>query len=1507
MDLDELFSRGVDLAGGFLVKAQLKVDVRPARLPVVQDLMSTLDAAYRDRLVAMSKDIRRIMETADFRKSAGLYITSDGKSRALLVSDLFKAEKVKAQPKANLSGQARAKPGLAQEYQRPAGGVHTPGSRGGKWYRDKSGKIRYGTPPKNEQHSDVSKEELGAHQAHLRPGPYMGRQGADRALVAHLLAHGENYGFDESEMQLMEAWYGGIKLGKDAYLNAFLAGFKMTHEDMEGDLSKLTFDAPDWGLENASYEEAFHAFMAHQDWFGEDLSEEELQAKYDEDVRPVLEETFRKYEALKKDPKIAELHEAALQGAQDKLEQRLDYKLAKSKDALVAVGTVMMTGVDKDGDNVGLSTRVRQTAIGLAALDLVFIPKAGEVGRNKHLKGIVSPNAGMFDKKGPLADPETLKQMSAGQLALAYVGAHLFNTWDSDTRTYVMAGTGEEMRDVLAADKLAFGIVDALMEAKGYDQEDDMYGLHRGLLIDHLNEVLVAAADELSQLNKGLNAPLKKFMDAGMDMLTDSEKAEEIEVDARAVEELNAAALAAQQDDSFEVPKSMADSVVGAALHDKPLPHQINPKTGKPFGLFKHQRQCINWMLTKKRGVVALDAGMGKTACIITMMEKLKEKDPGKKAILFLPPSLMNQWPREIAAYAPGIDKKKILNLSGFSLDERKEILQSDLAKNAEYILLSTGTLSGGGEAEDGVNEAGVIERGLDNDGTGGTDSELTEILKGLDGAVFIDEVHGGGYKTEGSVRHTIAQSVLKDREYAFGLTATPMPNGPMDLFHLTDLFAPGSIGKKDEWEGAFEGVQFDHRINKWVDVDSQRTMEMRARLRPHVMYRLITDPEVVADIGSVMKGKFADPDLGPIRAPDDHPIYKHLMPGGHIDKLSRVLFAKMVMKAERSGDINKLERLVKSRGYLQGMLRDQLQRQACISPELYDPTYKGGSPKIERVVADIVKHFKGGGGTEDTPFILFSSLPGKAFPILKRELIKAGIDPSLIGEINGGKSARERSFEQDMTNQGKRKILLVGTKSGGAGLNLQKKAYRDGFLDNPLNPADKRQAVGRLWRPGQERDVIESNYGMSSPWGQTWDQKTSNRVSAKSALSTSLLSDADLNSDAYATAAQAAIDQLGLEFDETELHEGGVIDAAIAKQARANKDKLWFNTFSNRENNPEAFQALLMKEAEGGSAYITKLAAGLDEDGLLGTTEENQDRGGDDDSLMQHLDPKTQAKLGKEAKGLSEKLDVPEEQRLWDRDYEMDAASTTWMASSTFLEMATHKKDQSRIDAATSRLSRNAQQVKGWYGQLLAESDAATARGDMASADKMKKKATSFRKEMDDVWQWSEAKMKGSNVAKESPAKSKQETKAAEGKASAKPDASKPAQASADGTAEPFPEGRVGRAKWVKEDKAAKPAAEGKPPVAAKPVPSALPGSLSAKNPFKSKKDMLFKLLHEQWSKKPPATEAEAIKHVVALAPQHIEGITKQDLKDPAYAKVFYQHVMKHMKQNKAFEKGKK
>jgi len=101
---------------------------------------------------------------------------------------------------------------------------------------------------------------------------------------------------------------------------------------------------------------------------------------------------------------------------------------------------------------------------------------------------------------------------------------------------------------------------------------------------------------------------------------------------------------------------------------------------------FEYQKKYINWMTKVKRGVIAADAGMGKTPIVIAFREMLAAQGKDIPAVCFLPPSLMEQWPAAIQKFAPE-NADKILNLSGLSLAERKVALQRRHGEEGEVHL----------------------------------------------------------------------------------------------------------------------------------------------------------------------------------------------------------------------------------------------------------------------------------------------------------------------------------------------------------------------------------------------------------------------------------------------------------------------------------------------------------------------------------------------------------------------------------------------------------------------------------------------------------------------------------------------------------------------------------------------------------------------------------------------------------------------------------------------------
>ena len=189
-------------------------------------------------------------------------------------------------------------------------------------------------------------------------------------------------------------------------------------------------------------------------------------------------------------------------------------------------------------------------------------------------------------------------------------------------------------------------------------------------------------------------------------------------------------------------------------------------------------------------------------------------------------------------------------------------------------------------------------------------------------------------------------------------------------------------------------------------------------------------------------------------------------------------------------------------------LIKVGLSRQCAISPALIDPTYgdDAPAPKIDETVKQLKAHFNGGWGKNGEPAVVFSSSV-KSFQLLKRKLKQAGVDvDNMCGEISNNTSTENRAYIQDAANEGKIKIVFVGIKSGGAGLNLQKAANHEIFLDRPWTAADLKQAIARVQRPKQQKNVLMTSWTMDG----TYDPIVEEKVASKEVMSEALFGDDD-------------------------------------------------------------------------------------------------------------------------------------------------------------------------------------------------------------------------------------------------------------------------------------------------------------------------------------------------------------------------------------------------------------
>lgn len=497
------------------------------------------------------------------------------------------------------------------------------------------------------------------------------------------------------------------------------------------------------------------------------------------------------------------------------------------------------------------------------------------------------------------------------------------------------------------------------------------------------------------------------------------------------------------------------------------------------------------------------------TASVIGATCKLMDEGKIEGSVLVLPPVLMAQWPNEIRTYAPGVKPEEILDLSPYSLEERKLMLKSDIAKKAKFIIMSTGTL---------VDQKGAPKEGTDG-ADEGMDNEFIEALNALPNRmVAVDEVHTGGYKTgaeneeDAGVRNRLMGQILKDREYAIGMTGTPMPNAAMDTFNLTDLFAPGKVGKRDQWEGTC-ATTYDENTGKRTVANQEKMKELRARLKPYVFSKEVTDDDVAPQLEKWLPPpptQARNPGAeGGVLTPSKEKGANGLSQADYFNGgLDRIAEARIRVINEKREAAGKEPLEGPAAVAIMRLLKVNLSRQAAISPALIDPSYGADAPapKLDMCVEQIKQHFKGGWGKGGEPVVVFGSTV-KSFKLLKRKLKQAGVDvDNMVGEISNETSPEDRGYIQDAANQSKLKIVMVGIKSGGAGLNLQKASNHMIFLDNPWTPADKRQAIGRVQRVQQKKNVLISSFSMDG----TYDPIIEEKIANKQVISDALLGEDD-------------------------------------------------------------------------------------------------------------------------------------------------------------------------------------------------------------------------------------------------------------------------------------------------------------------------------------------------------------------------------------------------------------
>lgn len=420
MDLDALFSEGTELGDDVIVKAQLRFRVRPPQHPVAQDIVDRVVAAYDERLDMICSEVEEVLQHADLRRST---------SSVPLV--LYT-------------------PGMAKSA------VYQPGAKGGKWYRDGKGNIRYGEQPSQQFKSPAGGAVTGQQLGHYRPSKFMGMGGMDRDLTGFLMGQPGKYGFSKNELRFLGSWF-GTDTQSGALFEAFLDVTGLTRDDLSGDLAQLRF-----GPQELTYEEAvFEFFAAQRELFMGDESEyEDADAEWDhvlnDEIRPLLDSVLTKYEALKTDGKFAESY------SKDGDRQRRKFFDSARKHAasMSKLASQIVSAWNP-------ARQVDDVVAAMKKLGLFVAPSKtathAHVHDRPHLKGSLTLDDRLLvddPKSNPLlASGDKLTKLPVSQLMLVYVAAELHRRWDPETKSY-----SSEKQAEIGAGSLGTAALDAVAD-----------------------------------------------------------------------------------------------------------------------------------------------------------------------------------------------------------------------------------------------------------------------------------------------------------------------------------------------------------------------------------------------------------------------------------------------------------------------------------------------------------------------------------------------------------------------------------------------------------------------------------------------------------------------------------------------------------------------------------------------------------------------------------------------------------------------------------------------------------------------------------------------------------------------------------------------------------------------------------------------------------------------------------------------------------------------------------
>lgn len=304
--------------------------------------------------------------------------------------------------------------------------------------------------------------------------------------------------------------------------------------------------------------------------------------------------------------------------------------------------------------------------------------------------------------------------------------------------------------------------------------------------------------------------------------------------------------------------------------------------------------------------------------------------------------------------------------------------------------------------------------------------SDIKFLRKYLFNYIVLDESQA--IKNPESQRYK-AVCMLQSR-HRLVMTGTPIENNTFDIYAQFSFACPGLLGTK-----RFFKEYYSMPIDKFKDLP--RAQELQQKIKPFVLRR--TKQQVAKELPE--KTEMV---LYCEMSTEQRRVY---------EAYEREFWA--YLNTQKEGDIPK-ERL----HILQGLTK---LRQICNSPALLsdEEFYGHESAKLQVLIEEIENK------SPKHKILVFSQFV-EMLELVKKELQLRDIPFSYL---TGQTTNRAKVVEQ-FQNDDQIRVFLISLKAGGIGLNLTQADYV--YLIDPWwNPAVENQAIDRVYRIGQQKNVV--------------------------------------------------------------------------------------------------------------------------------------------------------------------------------------------------------------------------------------------------------------------------------------------------------------------------------------------------------------------------------------------------------------------------------------------------